>query len=223
MHRSIQILATSGLALGLCICPFFKNAAARSLGTMGASFPVAEQSLLELIESKVAALTKSGGLKELEQIWVKQVARNADRPQPLNLPRVSISSNHIYKPEVVLTQNIVNAQGQILQPAGLKINALDQLPTYNPCWLFFNGDDQAQLSWAAKTIKQPSCPNPTLILTGGSVYQAEKALDAEIYFDQAGQISAKLVITGLPALVTRKNNKLLISQINITEAGDEIL
>lgn len=202
---------------------FFANlASAKSLGTFGATFPVAEQSLLQLIEKRLASITLSGELKELEKQWLIEATRKADRPSPLALTRTNKSFTHFYKPELILGQNIVDARGRILYLAGTKVNALEQLPTYQPCWMFFNADDKVQFNWAAKFLQTPACPNPTIILTGGSVYQTEKALNSVIYFDQAARISTKLNINAVPALVTRDANSLRINELALTEDGDVI-
>ena len=80
----------------------------------------------------------------------------------------------MYTPEVVLAQDITDSKGRVLYPAGTRVNALATLPSYAPCWLFFNGDDPAQVSWAQH--QSTTCPNPKMILTGGAVSVTESAL-----------------------------------------------
>ena len=101
---------------------------------------------------------------------------------------------------------------------GTHVNALQQMPSYTPCWLFFNADDEAQLNWAAHQKTQ--CTSPKFILTGGAINTAEKKLNAVIYFDQAGKITTKLHIAHVPAKVTRHQNHLVIAELAIKENGD---
>jgi conjugal transfer pilus assembly protein TraW len=191
---------------------------AHSFGVVGEVFPVAEQSFLSLIQERLAALDRNGTLQRFNQAWLKRAGLQADRPNPLNLMRATQKKTHYYTPELLLTQDITDIKGHILYPKGTRVNALERLPYYNPCWLFFNADDAAQRRWAKAQMQ--GCQNPKLILTGGAVSVAEKALQAVIYFDQAGRLSQKLHIGFVPALITRKHNRLCIEEQVIKERGD---
>jgi conjugal transfer pilus assembly protein TraW len=191
---------------------------AKSFGVVGEVFPVAEKSFLKLIEERLDALKGSGKLEALNQQWVQTVAKQANRPAALNLPRANRSIKHNYAPEITLRQDIRDAQARVLYARGTIVNALAQMPSYKPCWLFFNADDEAQLNWAA--LKKTHCVNPKLILTGGAVNKAEKRLQSVIYFDQAGKITSQLRIAHVPAKVTRHQNHLVIQEQAIQENGD---
>jgi conjugal transfer pilus assembly protein TraW len=191
---------------------------AKSLGVVGEVFPMVEKSFLHLIEERLNVLSQQGELEKLNEEWIKTVAAHANRPEFLNLKRIDQARLHYYLPQVVLSQDIADAQGKILYIKGTSINALEQLPTYNPCWLFFNADDKAQLQWAQKQMQK--CTNPKLILTGGAINRAEEILNSVIYFDQAGRITQKLKIQAVPAYVTRKDNQLHIEEHAIKENGD---
>lgn len=200
------------------LCLVMVAAHSKSFGVVGEVFPIAEKSFLQLIEERLAALNSSGELKALNQRWVQAVAEHANRPKALTLSRTQRSLHHTYLPEITLTQDITNEKGQILYSKGTHVNALQQMPSYTPCWLFFNADDEAQLNWAL--LQKSSCSNPKLILTGGAINAAEKKLNAVIYFDQAGKITRKLHIAHVPAKVTRHQNILLIQEQAIKENGD---
>lgn len=191
---------------------------AKSLGISGEVFPVVEQSFLSLIESRLRQLTESGEWDAFNQRWQAEVSRRVLRPKPLNLPRAQRAMSHYYRPEVRLNSPLRDAAGHLLYAVGTRVNALQDLPTYQPCWLFFNQDDKAQQRWALKARQQ--CTNPKLILTGGAIDEAEVTFKASIYFDQAGRITTKLKIHTLPAKVTRAGNALLIQELAIKESGD---
>lgn len=191
---------------------------AKSFGVIGEVFPVAEKSFLTLIEDRLLALNASGELEAMNQRWIQTAAKHANRPQALSLSRTNHSIKHNYRPEITLSQDIRDERGRVLYARGTTVNALAQLPSYQPCWLFFNADDKAQLNWAAH--QKMSCPNPKLILTGGAVNTAEKKLNAVIYFDQAGKIISTLHINHVPVKVTREKNHLVIHEEAIKENGD---
>ncbi|MDF1931834.1 type-F conjugative transfer system protein TraW [Legionella pneumophila] len=191
---------------------------AKSFGVVGEVFPIAEKSFLRLIEERLASLKASGELKSLNQRWIQTAAEHANRPPALNIVRTHHSIKHEYVPEITLSQDITNEKGQILYSKGTHVNALQHMPSYTPCWLFFNADDDAQLNWA--NHQKTQCANPKLILTGGAVNKAEKRLDSVIYFDQAGKITSKLHIGHVPAKVIRHQNSLVIHEQAIKENGD---
>ncbi|HHW4982770.1 TPA: type-F conjugative transfer system protein TraW [Legionella anisa] len=191
---------------------------AKSFGVIGEVFPVAEKSFLKLIEERLAALQASGELEEMNQRWIQTAADHANRPSALNLPRTNHSITHHYVPEITLSQDIRDGRGRVLYLKGTHVNALENMPAYKPCWLFFNADEKAQLNWAR--LQKKRCSNPKLILTGGAINTAEKKLQSVIYFDQAGKITSKLHIAHVPAKVTRKGNRLVIVEHAIKENGD---
>ena len=194
------------------------QAHAKSFGVVGEVFPIAEKSFLALIEERLASLKASGELEEMNQRWVQTAAEHANRPTALDIARTNRSMRHNYSPEMTLSQDITNERGRILYSKGTHVNALQHMPSYSPCWLFFNADDEAQLNWAV--LQKTQCANPKLILTGGAINTAEKKLNAVIYFDQAGKITTKLHIAHVPAKVTRYQNSLLIQEQAIKENGD---
>ena len=184
----------------------------------GEVFPVEEMSFLKLIELKLKTLMDGGELDALNVRWRQQVANHTNRPKPLDLPRAEELRTYQYRPEIVLESQLQDEKGRVIYPAGTRVNALEKLPNYQPCWLFVNGDDKAQMRWIKRALS--SCNAPKMILTGGSIYDAEALLNTVIYFDQAGVITKKLKIKALPARVTRQNNALYIEELHIKENGD---
>lgn len=191
---------------------------AKSFGVVGEVFPIAEKSFLTLIEERLASLKASGELEAMNQRMLQTAAEHANRPAALGLQRTNRSTRHDYVPEMTLSQDITNESGRILYSKGTHINALQHMPSYTPCWLFFNADDEAQLNWAV--LQKTQCANPKLILIGAAINTAEKKLNAVIYFDQAGRITSQLHITHVPAKVTRYKNHLVIAELAIKENGD---
>lgn len=207
----------TAIFLMMCFSTFVH---AKSFGVVGDVFPVAEKSFLVLIMERLRTLTENGELDAFNQQWVNRVISHTDRPAPLNLSKTIRTRLHYYRPKMILSQDITDISGRILHQKGTKVNALQSLPAYAPCWLFFNADDVSQLNWARKAMQ--SCANSKLILTGGSVREAEKAFEAVIYFDQGGRISGKLDIQTVPARVSRAGTALLIEELAVKENGDVI-
>ena len=192
----------------------------KSLAVVGATFPIRELSFLDFIERRLKAMNDSGALKAMEAQWQEQAERTVDRPTPTGLPRATQKRHVYYDPTLILTHAILDESGGVLYPAGRRVNGLEERPEYAPCWLFFNGDDVAQVRWALHEMHR--CRNPKLILTGGSVRDAEQALDAVIYFDQGARLSLRFQLSAVPARISRDHNRLAIDELVIKEGGDEV-
>lgn len=173
-----------------------------------------------LIEERLRILTASGELETLNRKWIDTVVNHTNRPTALGLGRTNQTIRHYYISEITLSQDIADGKGNVLYPKGTHVNSLGYMPTYRPCWLFFNADDEAQMRWAEKQNNQ--CSNPKFILTSGTIDSTEKRLNAVIYFDQEGRITRKLNIEHVPARVTRKENQLLIVEMAIKENGNVV-
>ena len=187
------------------------------VGVIGETFPVAEMSMLEWIGQRLSSMQDNGEIAALEQRWIEQVEAHSNRPRPVGLPRTQQHSHHAYLPEVELSKDVLDAEGHVLFPNGSRVNALDKLPTYKPHWLFFDGDDSAQLAFARVTLKR--WPDLKVILTGGAIGSITRELNCAVYFDQEGRLSRKLQITHVPALVLRKGHALIIHEVAIKEDG----
>lgn len=191
---------------------------ADSLGVIGDTFPIAEMSFLSFIELRLNELALHGELDKINEDMARTAQAHANRPTPVGLTRAMVTNEHLYTPEAWINEDILDAQGRIVVAAGTHINALEKLPQYEPYWLFFNGDDDAQVRWAKNQLTKNS--DAKIILTGGAVGGMERVLQHEIFFDQMGRISHQLGINQVPAIVSRRNNKLAILEVAIKEDGD---
>lgn len=202
-------------ALMLCVLSELTHAS--NLGVVGETFPVSELSFMTLIESRLQALIQSGEMAAMEKRWVSRVSEHANRPTPVGLTRATKNNTYRYEPVIVLSQDILNAEGHVLWANGTRVNALERLSSYQPHWLLLDAEDMAQVRWAKRMLRQYS--DAKVILTGGNVGKLEQELNHPIYFDQAGQISHQLNISHVPTLVLREGNALRICEIAIGEDG----
>ncbi len=182
---------------------------AKSLGTFGETFPVAEMSLLQFIEARLKKLMKSNALINLQNQWVDDVRQYANRPNALHLRTSSRIYHFSYEPALILTKDIRDADGQLIYAKGTKVNALEKLPLYKPHWLFLDADESLQLAYAKRLITQYA--DLKIILTNGEIEKTSNLLDKEIFFDQGGKLTQKLGIKEVPAFVERKTDKLFIT------------
>ena len=192
---------------------------ARDLGILGQSFPVEERSLLRLIQKRLAKFSDEGRIEAIQHQWLERVREHTTRPKPSLVRRATKTRTHYYKPEFRAVQNIYDVKGEVIVAKGTRVNALERLPFYKPQWLFINEDDEAEVRFAARYLK--NTPEAKLILTGGDIKRGEERFDRAVYFDQEGKISLKLGIDALLAFVHREGNALLITEVAIKEDGNE--
>jgi len=129
------------LIVWVCVASHGVNA--KSLGVLGHTFPVAEKSLLTLIYERLNSMQHQGQLEGVEKAWVKQVESRVVRPTPLTLKRTDKTLTHYYTPVATLDQDVTDATGRTILKRGMSMNALTQLPGYQPVWEFINYDDPA--------------------------------------------------------------------------------
>jgi conjugal transfer pilus assembly protein TraW len=76
--------------------------------------------------------------------------------------------------------------------------------------LFIDARDAAQVDHARQLLNQRPLK---LILTGGSYLDLMKQLKQAVFYDQEGQLTRRLGIRHVPALVTQSGNRLHIDEL----------
>jgi len=181
------------------------------LGVIGQTYEIAEPDMLEGFYSKLKAAQTSGKMAEVEAQMKERFVAHAQRPNGIDLPRSQQHRTRYYDPSVILSQEIIDHEGNVLWPAGTTVNPLDYVPLSQQ-WLFFDGDDPEQSAWAHAYLKRyPDQVRP--ILTRGAILELSEAWQVRLYFDQHGAYVKKFGIKAVPALITQEGNKLRIDEI----------
>src|SRR5262245_40225429 len=119
---------------------------AKDLGVHGATFKIAERSLLDVIHERLQQ--KRGQLEVLQQEIAAKVKQSALHPTPVTfLKRTQTARTFFYDPTLILDHDIKDAHGKILFKKGTRINPLETLSWGKPL-LFLDGEDVEQVSWA---------------------------------------------------------------------------
>ena len=203
MYRTLLCAAS----LALC-----SSAVAKDLGVRGEIFPVIERDLFSDIAERFAAMEASGEVEAVNQRLKARALAAAHRPAPVQglRPTANPRSWH-HDPSVILTQDIRTPDGQLLAEAGERFNPLEFMP-FNQVLVFFDADDQDQLSWAedqltrTDTVIQP-------ILVKGAVIDLMRDWERPVWFDQKGELTKRFAITQTPARVSRDGDHLLIEEV----------
>ncbi len=134
---------------------------AKDLGTWGDTWPVAEQSFLALIQTRLATMMNDGTLSALQHQFAQRVEAHALRPVPVAGLKAD-SREHVswYDPTFIAEQDIADTQHHIFVHQGDRINPLDTF-SLNLTLYFIDGDDKRQIAWMK--VQKPSTSEQQLL------------------------------------------------------------
>ncbi|MFN7365596.1 MAG: type-F conjugative transfer system protein TraW [Alphaproteobacteria bacterium] len=184
----------------------FMDADAKSLGKQGAVFPIKEESLIDVIQSRLMAAQKEGKIEKLNQEFAKRVKESALNPKPVEgLSKATFPRSFYYDPSLRIEQDIKDHEGRFIAKKGTVLNPLDYLSWGEPL-LLIDGLDEEQLQWSLTQKGK-------VVFVSGSSIEAEGRLKRPIYFDQAGKITSKFSIRCVPARISQSGKRLKIEEL----------
>ena len=183
-------------------------AAAKDYGQVGTVFPVAEPDLLRVIEMKLKAMQANGQIDAMNQHLRTRTEAKVRRPDPV--PGIEVATRArtwLYDPSIVIDHDIRAHKGNLIAPAGRRVNPLDYVAVTTPL-VFIDGDDEAQVAWALKRFDDRA----KLILVKGAPLELMTRRQRRFYFDQAGTLTTKFGITHVPAVVVQAGQAMRVSE-----------
>jgi conjugal transfer pilus assembly protein TraW len=180
----------------------------KDYGIRGHSFSIIEQSLLEIIMTKLKIAQQSGSLEKMQDEFKEKVKEKIARPEAvLGLHKATKGRSWTYDPTFTQKTDIKDQTGKIIIKAGTKINPLETISWGEPL-ILIDGDDKEQVAWAKSKIGK-------LVLTKGSPSQLAQQLNQHVFFDQGGTLTTRFKIKAIPAMVKQEGSLLKISEIKI--------
>jgi len=203
--------AAQGIALAFVLAGPFP-CAARDLGKIGPTYPIAEPDLLEEIQAILRQKEASGELARLQSEAQQRATRSIEAPKPIaGLSRATRARSHYVDPSITVSQPITDAQGKVIVPAGTVHNPLDTV-TMTRQLLFFDARDPDQVKLAKAKVDQLGARLKP-VLTGGSYMDLMRSWQVRVYYDQDGALVRKLGIAQVPALVTQEGRRLRVDEL----------
>lgn len=188
------------------------HASAGQLGTIGPTYPIREPHLLEQIMAKLRAAQERGDFERHEK-EARERAENAVRnPEPVaGVQRAAQPRTHYFDPTFTLEENIADASGKVLFPAGTQKNPLDVV-SLSSRLVFFDARDPAQVRTAGSLIARfEGSVKP--ILVGGSYIELMQKWNRRVYYDQTGYLVRRLGIRAVPSVVSQEGKRLRIDEV----------
>lgn len=191
-----------------------KKSEVKDLGVYGEVFPIKEKSLLQVIQTKLKALQESGALEAHQKAIADTTKHKVMHPEPVaGVHKTFKPRSFVYDPSITVPYDLKDHNGQVFQHKGTKVNPLNTHSFKNP-FLFVDGDDSDQVTWAKKEHKQAANNHkPKIILIKGAPFDLSKELNIPVYFDQSGALTKKFGIGQVPGRVSQQDKALLVEEL----------
>lgn len=184
----------------------------KDYGVRGHVFPIIEESLLEIIVSKLTSAEQDGLLATMQDEFKKKAIEKISRPTPVQgIVKATKNRSWNYDPSFTQKLDIKDHTGKVIIQAGTRVNPLEKLG-WGKALIFIDGDDKAQVAWAKTWIKTKA---GKLVLTKGSPIELTRELNQDVFFDQASSLTTRFRIKAVPALVEQADKLLKVSEIKI--------
>ena len=188
---------------------------AASLGQIGQTYPVAEESALAMIMKKLHDKEQSGELKLLQNAAIKHAMSSmSNRDAVAGVSTVVMRRQHLIDPTVTYEQALTTDQGEIVIPAGTTINPLNFM-SLSKRLVFFDGRDAEQVAAVQHIVRSGSNIKPILI--AGSWLELTRSWKQQVYFDQKGVLSKRFGIRAVPSVISQQGDKLLCQEVPAKE------
>ncbi|MFT3819880.1 MAG: type-F conjugative transfer system protein TraW [Rubrivivax sp.] len=196
----------------LCATPT-SNAA--DLGVVGPVHPIGEPDMLDAIEQSLKQMEARGDLARIQRDGIERASRSIATPAPVaGLHKATEARTWRFDPSVSFDEPVLNADGQVVVPAGTLANPL-AVVSMPAAWLLFDGRDAQQVALAERRLAESAKAGRAIkpILVGGSPLELGKRWQRPVYFDQFGRITRRLGLTAVPALVSQDGLQLVVQEI----------
>jgi len=185
---------------------------AQDLGVVGPVYPIAEPNLLDVILAKLREAEASGAIARMQREAQADAKREIENPTPIaGITRTTTPRRFYFDPSVTVPYAITDADGRVIVAPGTTVNPLDTVSLSQPL-LFLDARDDAQVRRAQDLLGERG-GRMKVILTGGSYLDLMRRWQRPVFFDQQGNITTKLGIRHVPAVVSQEGRRLRIDEI----------
>lgn len=184
----------------------------QSLEVIGKTYEITETNMMDLIMRRLKEKEKSGELKRLEQEAISRAKRSIESPAPVRgITTATESRTYHYDPSIITKESVVDHTGRIIVPAGTVINPFEYT-NLSKHLVFIDARQAKQVDFAMEARKQYN-GRVKIILTGGSYMELMRKHKFQIYYDQYGQLTERLGIRHVPAIVSQDGARFRISEV----------
>ena len=185
---------------------------AEELGVVGPIYDIAEPDLLEVIQSRLGRMEKTGELARKQAEYRDHVIGAVEKPKPVpGLKATTAKRTYFIDPTWTLDRDIRSADGALLFARGQKVNPLDHTSLREKL-VFFDGRDRRQVSFARQMLRnQDRAVKP--IMVAGEPLNLMRDWKRQIFYDQGGTLVRRLGIRQVPAVVNQDGKRLRVDEV----------
>lgn len=200
------------LAILLCLTVVPAFALASDLGVVGPIYEIAERDLIDVMKERFRRLEQTGEMRKLEERYKAKVVEAVEHPRPIpGITATQTARTYFVDPTWTLGRNVVDEKGQVLFPAGTRVNPLDYAPL-TQILLFFDQRERSQVAFAKRFLTDAKA-RVKPILVGGEPMKLMRQWKREVFYDQGGVLSRRFLLKQVPALITQDGNRLRVDEI----------
>ncbi|SDJ06652.1 type-F conjugative transfer system protein TraW [Pseudomonas abietaniphila] len=186
---------------------------AEELGKYGNTWDIQEQDAIEMIQDRLSAMDKKGDLNKFWNEYRDRQLAGMENPKPVpGIEPVVEPQIRMYDPTYTYPDTVKDHLGNILVPAGTRINPLDYI-TLSKAIIFIDARDPKQLAYAKQRTEEH--PRDKVVLVAGSFLKLDREWGRPVYYDQMGILTKKFGIERVPSVITQKGKQLQIEELKL--------
>ncbi|MCG1040529.1 MULTISPECIES: type-F conjugative transfer system protein TraW [Burkholderiaceae] len=186
------------------------------LGSIGQTYPIGEESALDMMMKKLRQKERTGELKKLQEQAIQRSIDSVKHMKPVDgITTVTERAQRLIDPTVIYAKAVTTDDGRIVIPAGTRINPLDVI-NLTKTLVFFDGRDTAQCEAVRKLVAQGSARLKP-ILVAGSWLDLTRAWKTQVFYDQHGSLTQRFGIKAVPSVIRQQGKMLLVEEIPAKE------
>lgn len=182
------------------------SVAARNLGTVGATYRIAERDALAEIEQRAKSIDWSKVVKR------KTIESYDGPPDRVHLPRAARDRRFPVDMTWTLAADIPDGKGGVLYPQGYTFNPLDYI-SFTKTMVVIDGNDPAQVKWFA-TSEYKGRIDVMLLLTEGPYRTLGKKLDVPLFYADSAIIE-RLQLSAVPSVVRQEGKVMVVNEFAV--------
>lgn len=203
----------SKLIAALLVAAILPTAQATELGSIGPTYPIGEESAIDMIMKKLRQKERSGELKRLQEEAIRHSLDSVQNMNPVDrIVTAQARLQRFIDPTVTYAKPVTTDDGRIVIPAGTKINPLD-MTGLSKTLVFFDGLDPEQREAVARLVAKSGQLKVKPILVAGSWLDLTRAWKTQVFYDQKGLLSKRFGITAVPAVIRQQGRMLVLDEI----------
>jgi len=179
---------------------------AKELGTVGATYAIAEKDALVEIEQKAKSIDWS---KVIKRKPIEEYNGPEDR---MSLPRAVRDRSFPVDMTYTLQIDIPDGKGGVLYPKGYTFNPLDYV-SFTKTLVVINGNDPEQVKWFAGS-EYGKRIDVMCLLTEGHYRSLGEKLDVPLFYADS-TIIGRLRLSALPSVVRQDGRSMVVTEVAV--------